>query len=154
MGCSRDCTPIVHREVPLTGPLGPSSAHQLNDTCSQAPSDLAPLTMRGCSTELVPAFLRLLRDGEAEVRIAAASKVAAFCKLLPGPQIAAQVSAGGKQLAGCVHGLACLQIWVVGGCLHLSWALVMRSGKEGCGATSHLQHTLCTPLAVRRCRGA
>jgi len=30
----------------------------------------------------VPSFLKLLRDGEAEVRVAAAGKVAAFCKLL------------------------------------------------------------------------
>ena len=34
------------------------------------------------SSELVPSFLKLLRDGEAEVRVAAAGKVAAFCKLL------------------------------------------------------------------------
>ncbi len=34
------------------------------------------------SAELVPSFLKLLRDGEAEVRVAAAGKVAAFCKLL------------------------------------------------------------------------
>ena len=36
----------------------------------------------GRSSELVPSFLKLLRDGEAEVRVAAAGKVAAFCKLL------------------------------------------------------------------------
>ena len=32
-------------------------------------------------TELVPAFVRLLQDNEAEVRVAAASKVSAFCKI-------------------------------------------------------------------------
>ncbi len=36
---------------------------------------------RACRTELVPAFVRLLQDNEAEVRVAAASKVSAFCKI-------------------------------------------------------------------------
>ena len=35
----------------------------------------------GCRTELVPAFVRLLQDNEAEVRVAAASKVSTFCKI-------------------------------------------------------------------------
>lgn len=51
----------------------------------------------GHSTELVPSFLKLLRDGEAEVRVAAAGKVAAFCKLLGSetartPQVQPQAS--------------------------------------------------------------
>ncbi|MCI09083.1 serine/threonine-protein phosphatase 2A 65 kDa regulatory subunit A beta, partial [Trifolium medium] len=32
--------------------------------------------------ELVPAYVRLLRDNEAEVRIAAAGKVTKFCRIL------------------------------------------------------------------------
>ena len=32
--------------------------------------------------DLVPAFVKLLQDGEAEVRVAAAAKVSAFCKIL------------------------------------------------------------------------
>ena len=33
-------------------------------------------------TDLVPAYVRLLRDNEAEVRIAAAGKVTKFCRIL------------------------------------------------------------------------
>lgn len=40
-------------------------------------------------TELVPAYVRLLRDNEAEVRIAAAGKVTKFCKIL-NPELAIQ----------------------------------------------------------------
>jgi serine/threonine-protein phosphatase 2A regulatory subunit A len=40
-------------------------------------------------TELVPAYGRLLRDNEAEVRIAAASKVTKFCAIVS-PQVASQ----------------------------------------------------------------
>lgn len=32
--------------------------------------------------DLVPAYVRLLRDNEAEVRIAAAGKVTKFCRIL------------------------------------------------------------------------
>ena len=35
--------------------------------------------------ELVPAYIRLLRDNEAEVRIAAAGKVTKFCKIVSVP---------------------------------------------------------------------
>ena len=35
----------------------------------------------------MPAFVRLLRDTEAEVRVAAAGKVATFCKLLSNDQV-------------------------------------------------------------------
>lgn len=40
-------------------------------------------------TDLVPAYVRLLRDNEAEVRIAAAGKVTKFCRLLD-PELAIQ----------------------------------------------------------------
>ena len=42
-----------------------------------------------CRTDLVPAYVRLLRDNEAEVRIAAAGKVTKFCQLL-NPELAIQ----------------------------------------------------------------
>jgi len=45
-------------------------------------------TTRG---ELTPAFVKLLRDPEAEVRIAAAGKVAAFSKMLTSQIIISQV---------------------------------------------------------------
>lgn len=40
-------------------------------------------------SDLVPAYVRLLRDNEAEVRIAAAGKVTKFCKILS-PELAIQ----------------------------------------------------------------
>ena len=40
------------------------------------------ISPRSCRSELVPAFVRLLRDSEAEVRGAAGGKVAQFCSLL------------------------------------------------------------------------
>ena len=40
-------------------------------------------------TDLVPAYVRLLRDNEAEVRIAAAGKVTKFCRILD-PELAIQ----------------------------------------------------------------
>jgi serine/threonine-protein phosphatase 2A regulatory subunit A len=48
----------------------------------------------------VPAYVRLLRDNEAEVRIAAAGKVTKFCRILS-PQLAIQhilpcVKVGGR----------------------------------------------------------
>ena len=39
--------------------------------------------------DLVPAYVRLLRDNEAEVRIAAAGKVTKFCRILS-PELAIQ----------------------------------------------------------------
>jgi serine/threonine-protein phosphatase 2A regulatory subunit A len=45
--------------------------------------------MMAYRTELVPAYIRLLRDNEAEVRIAAAGKVAKFCDIVA-PQVASQ----------------------------------------------------------------
>ena len=35
----------------------------------------------------MPAYVKLLRDSEAEVRVAAAGKVATFCKLLSNDQV-------------------------------------------------------------------
>ena len=43
----------------------------------------------GNRADLVPAYVRLLRDNEAEVRIAAAGKVTKFCRILS-PQLAIQ----------------------------------------------------------------
>lgn len=40
-------------------------------------------------TDLVPAYVRLLRDNEAEVRIAAAGKVTKFCRIV-NPELAIQ----------------------------------------------------------------
>ena len=40
-------------------------------------------------SDLVPAYVRLLRDNEAEVRIAAAGKVTKFCRIL-NPELAVQ----------------------------------------------------------------
>lgn len=42
-------------------------------------------------TDLVPAYVRLLRDSEAEVRIAAAGKVTMFCKIINPQQAIQQV---------------------------------------------------------------
>ena len=36
----------------------------------------------GCRSDVLPPFLKLLRDSEAEVRVAAASKVASISNLL------------------------------------------------------------------------
>lgn len=46
--------------------------------------------LQHCRTELLPALLKLLKDLEAEVRIAAASKVPEFSQLLPLEQVDAQ----------------------------------------------------------------
>lgn len=43
----------------------------------------------GSRTDLVPAYVRLLQDNEAEVRIAAAGKVTKFCQLL-NPELSIQ----------------------------------------------------------------
>lgn len=40
-------------------------------------------------TDLVPAYVRLLRDNEAEVRIASAGRVTKFCRILS-PDLAIQ----------------------------------------------------------------
>lgn len=47
---------------------------------------------------MVPAYVRLLRDNEAEVRIAAAGKVTKFCRIL-NPELAIQ------------HILPCVKVW-------------------------------------------
>jgi len=53
-------------------------------------------------TELVPAYVRLLRDNEAEVRIAAAGKVTKFCRIL-NPDLSIQ------HILPCVK--VCLLFW-------------------------------------------
>ena len=58
----------------------------------------------------MPAYVRLLRDNEAEVRIAAAGKVTKFCRILS-PQLAIQhilpcVKVGAKQLLSIICGFA------------------------------------------------
>lgn len=50
-------------------------------------------------SDLVPAYVRLLRDNEAEVRIAAAGKVTKFCRIL-NPELAIQ------------HILPCVKVYV------------------------------------------
>jgi len=50
--------------------------------------------------DLVPAYVRLLRDNEAEVRVAAAGKVTKFCQILE-PQLAIQ------------HILPCVKVRVI-----------------------------------------
>lgn len=52
-----------------------------------------------CSAELVPAFLKLLRDSESEVRSTAAGKVAAFSRMLTPQQVVTQVIPCVKELA-------------------------------------------------------
>lgn len=54
-------------------------------------------------TDLVPAYVRLLRDNEAEVRIAAAGKVTKFCRIL-NPELAIQ------HILPCVKVLVLLKI--------------------------------------------
>ncbi len=73
-------------------------------------------------SELVPAFVRLLRDNEAEVRVAAAGKLSAFCKILAGEAVISallpcvkELSTDGSQfvrtaLAGVVMELAPLLV--------------------------------------------
>ncbi|CAN6876004.1 unnamed protein product [Brassica oleracea] len=57
-------------------------ANQLYELCEAVGSEPT-------RTELVPAYVRLLRDNEAEVRIAAAGKVTKFCRIL-NPELAIQ----------------------------------------------------------------
>ena len=53
-----------------------------------------------CRSDLVPAYVRLLRDNEAEVRIAAAGKVTKFCRIL-NPELAIQ------------HILPCVKVYML-----------------------------------------
>ena len=55
-------------------------------------------------TDLVPAYVRLLRDNEAEVRIAAAGKVTKFCRILS-PELAIQ------------HILPCVKVYTLMKCI-------------------------------------
>ena len=56
--------------------------------------------------DLVPAYVRLLRDNEAEVRIAAAGKVTKFCRILS-PELAIQ------------HILPCVKVYKLMKCMCL-----------------------------------
>lgn len=55
-------------------------------------------------SELVPAYVRLLRDNEAEVRIAAAGKVTKFCRILS-PEVAIE------------HVLPCVKVYNIFSCV-------------------------------------
>ncbi len=61
----------------------------------------SPRNKGGCarSSHLTAAFVRLLRDNEAEVRVAAAGKVSAFCKSLDASQVSSQIIPCVKDLA-------------------------------------------------------
>ena len=64
-------------------------------------------------SDLVPAYVRLLRDNEAEVRIAAAGKVTKFCRILS-PELAIQ------------HILPCVKVYMLVKCLgYLSAGLLL-----------------------------
>ena len=68
----------------------------------QVPALAAVLGSEATRTELLPPFVRLLRDGEAEVRAAAAGRIAAVCQLLPPDDVAAAVVPAVRELAGDV----------------------------------------------------
>lgn len=72
-----------------------------------------------CRSELVPAYVRLLKDNEAEVRIAAAGKVAKFCGIVTPQQALATI-------------LPCVKVRLLSGCspkLRSSIQLCLRSMK-------------------------
>lgn len=52
-----------------------------------------------CRNELVPAYVKLLRDTEAEVRVAAAGKVSAVCKMLTPDRVITSIVPCVKELA-------------------------------------------------------
>ncbi len=66
------------------------------------------MTLVPCRTELVPCFDKVLRDSEAEVRVAAAGKVAAFCKVLTADQVRqAHACSGCWQVKAASQQLTC-----------------------------------------------
>eukprot|EP00850_Spirogloea_muscicola_P022421 SM000293S10922 [mRNA] locus=s293:9990:14172:- [translate_table: standard] len=67
-------------------------ANQLYELCETVGPDVA-------RTELVPAYVRLLRDTEAEVRIAAAGKVTKFCSIVSSQQAIQTILPCVKQLS-------------------------------------------------------
>lgn len=71
-------------------------------------------------TDLVPAYVRLLRDNEAEVRIAAAGKVTKFCRIL-NPELAIQ------------HILPCVKVYILGEfkCIIYMWSLTQSTNFLG-----------------------
>lgn len=75
-------------------------------------------------TELVPAFVRLLRDNEAEVRIAAAGKVTKFCAIV-NPELSIQHILPCVKVIGSLHSV-CLHVYSVFGSKHVcdhGWCL-------------------------------
>lgn len=52
-----------------------------------------------CRNELVPAYVKLLRDTEAEVRVAAAGKVSVVCKMLTPDRVITSIVPCVKELA-------------------------------------------------------
>lgn len=52
-----------------------------------------------CRNELVPAYVKLLRDTEAEVRVAAAGKVSAVCQMLTPDRVITSIVPCVKELA-------------------------------------------------------
>ncbi len=91
----------------------------------------------GNRTELVPAYGRLLRDNEAEVRIAAAGKVTKFCSIVS-PQVASQ------------YILPCVKVSVLSN-YSSQWMLLLVlmvqifSASKECGYTAFLMR--CQPFA-------
>lgn len=83
------CLPAVPAALPLR-PQDKSWRVRYNVAAQMVPlcEALGPDMTRA---ELVPAYTRLLEDSEAEVRIAAAGKVAAFSRMLTPQLIVAQV---------------------------------------------------------------
>ena len=59
---------------------------------------ITPIILHG-RTDLLPAFVKLLRDSEAEVRVAAAAKVSSFSKLLVPQQIVPHIVPCVRELA-------------------------------------------------------
>jgi serine/threonine-protein phosphatase 2A regulatory subunit A len=103
--------------------------------------------MMAYRTELVPAYIRLLRDNEAEVRIAAAGKVTKFCDIVA-PQVASQ------------HILPCVKELSTDSSQHVRAALASvimgmapLLGKVSCGMVISIL-LFCTyhALTVCRCR--
>ena len=58
-----------------------------------------PTVLTWCRNELVPAYVKLLKDTEAEVRVAAAGKVSAISKMLPPDHVIASIVPCVKDLA-------------------------------------------------------
>jgi hypothetical protein len=84
---------------PLTQYPAPAGNCFLEGRLLLTPCAACPAALVLCSAELVPAFLKLLRDSESEVRSTAAGKVAAFSRMLTPQQVVTQVIPCVKELA-------------------------------------------------------